>query len=172
MFSDPLDGTGCTRDEARRAVGRQRSLENDIRKLKRRRNALEDAGLDIGNTDALIRARQAELRAHIAGNSAILRRERWREQVASAAAGMPERFKRETKSGRFVYTQDEVDAAVEKYAGNVRFGAEPKANPRLKAYGKTHVVEVFPGYRKTVSIEIGPQKDGGGRVRACRYDPP
>lgn len=36
MFSDPLDGTGCTRDEARRAVGGQRSLENDIRKLKRR----------------------------------------------------------------------------------------------------------------------------------------
>ena len=82
MFSDPLYGTGCTRDEARRAVGRQRILENDIRKLKRRRNALEDAGLDIGNTDALIRARQAELRAHIAENSAILRRERWREQVA------------------------------------------------------------------------------------------
>ena len=115
----------------------------------------------MGNTDALIRARQAELRVHVAENSAILRRERWREQVASAAAGMPERFKRETKSGRFVYTQDEVDAAVEKYAGNVRFGAEPKANPRLKAYGKTHVVEVSPGYRKTVSIEIGPQKDGG-----------
>lgn len=82
MFSDPLEGTGCTRDEAHRAVGRQRSLENDIRKLKRRRNALEDAGLDIGNTEALIRERQAELRAHIAENSAILRRERWREQVA------------------------------------------------------------------------------------------
>lgn len=82
MFSDPLEGTGYTRDEARRAVGRQRRLENDIRKLKRRRNALEDSGLDIGNTDALIRARQAELRTHIAENSAILRRERWREQVA------------------------------------------------------------------------------------------
>lgn len=79
---------------------------------------------------------------------------------------MPERFKRETKSGRFVYTQDEVDAAVEKYAGNVRFGAEPKANPRLKAYRKAHVVEVFPGYRKTVSIEIGPQKDGSERELA------
>ena len=84
MFSDPLEGTGYTREEARRAVGRQRSLENSIRKLKRRKNALDDAGLDTGNTDALISARQAELRAHISGNSAILRRERWREQVAKS----------------------------------------------------------------------------------------
>ncbi len=73
-------------DQAEReyaATQKQRSLERDIRRLKRAKLLLEECGLDARPENVRIRAKQAELRAHVAANGGFLKRETHRERAYS-----------------------------------------------------------------------------------------
>lgn len=85
QFSDPLKGTGYTNAEARELKSRQRALENDLRKLKRERETLKNLGLDTKAVNGRIRAKNAQLKDLIGENSAILKREAWRETIHEKA---------------------------------------------------------------------------------------
>lgn len=88
VFKDPLEGTGYTLEEARKAVSKQRAYENQIRKQKRVVEALNAAGLDASEANAKLNATRHRLRQHIEANSKILHRERHREQLYDSAARM------------------------------------------------------------------------------------
>lgn len=83
---DPLEGTGYTNEQAYALRGRQRAMENDIRKLKRQKEVLEANGLDAHAVNVRLNAKRAELRAHVEKHQKILRRDsqRWREQLPGA----------------------------------------------------------------------------------------
>lgn len=87
-FKDPLEGTGYTLEEARRAFAKQRRYENEIRKQKRVVEALNAAGYETREANARLNAIRHRLSRHIAANSAILRRERHREQLYDSAQRM------------------------------------------------------------------------------------
>lgn len=84
-YGDPLDGTGYTLEEARDATTRQRELERQIRAKKRAIEVMDSQGLDTKKQRAQLRARQAQLRAHVAEHSAILRRIPTREDAGTKA---------------------------------------------------------------------------------------
>ena len=88
VFRDPLEGTGYTLEEARKAFSKQRAYENQIRKQKRVVEALNAAGLDASEVNAKLNATRHRLRQHIEANSKILHRERHREQLYDSAARM------------------------------------------------------------------------------------
>lgn len=85
QFSDPLKGTGYTNAEARELKSRQRALENDLRKLKRERETLKSLGLDTKAVNGKIRVKSGQLKDLIGENSAILKREVWRETIHEKA---------------------------------------------------------------------------------------
>lgn len=78
-FTDPLAGMGYTNEQVRELTTQQRKLENEIRKAKRTRIALDSAGCDTADVNRSIRGYQARLRNLIGENHAVLRREPWRE---------------------------------------------------------------------------------------------
>lgn len=80
-FSDPLEGTGYTKEEARALTSQQRALENEVRKAKREKAALQAIGADVKGQSAEIRNRQAQIRRLVSENPGILRREPWREKI-------------------------------------------------------------------------------------------
>ena len=88
VFSDPLEGTGYSVEEARKAYAKQRRYESQIRKQKRTVEALKAAGLETREANAQLNALRHRLKKHIEDNSAILRRERHREQLYDSAQRM------------------------------------------------------------------------------------
>lgn len=109
VFTDPLEGTGYTIEEARKAFAKQRRYENEIRKQKRVVEALKAGGMDTTEANAKLNATRHRLKKHIDENSAILRRERHREQLYDSAQRMK-------NAGKFV---------------------PPKAPPAVKVIQKT-----------------------------------
>lgn len=91
VFTDPLEGTGYTLEEARKAFAKQRRYENEIRKQKRVVEALKAGGMDTTEANAKLNATRHRLKKHIDENSAILRRERHREQLYDSAQRMKKR---------------------------------------------------------------------------------
>lgn len=92
VFSDPLEGTGYSVEEARKAYAKQRRYENQIRKQKRTVEALKAAGLETREANAQLNALRRRLKKHIEDNSAILRRERHREQLYDSAQRMKKKL--------------------------------------------------------------------------------
>lgn len=88
VFSDPLEGTGYTVEEARKAFSKQRAYENQIRKQKRVVETLKAAGLDTREANAKLNTLRHRLQRHIDANNKILRRERHREQLYDSAQRM------------------------------------------------------------------------------------
>ena len=84
-FEDPLKGTGYTREQASKLVSKQRSIENDIRKLKREREVLKSQGIATKDVSRRLIAKQHDLKALIAANPKILKRESHREQIYAKA---------------------------------------------------------------------------------------
>lgn len=80
-FRDTLKGTGYTNEQVRELTAKQRRLENDIRKQKRAKAALEADGRDVSGINRAIRDDQAQLRQLIGDNSKVLRRQPWRERL-------------------------------------------------------------------------------------------
>lgn len=91
VFTDPLKGTGYTLEQARKAFAKQRRYENEIRKQKRVVEALKAGGMDTTEANAKLNATRHRLKKHIDENSAILRRERHREQLYDSAQRMKNR---------------------------------------------------------------------------------
>lgn len=89
-FTDPLDGTGYTKEEARELVGRQRYLENEIRKDKRERDALKEAGLPTGKANSRLSAHRREYKELVSSHS-ILRDQSWRTNVYAQASAEEKR---------------------------------------------------------------------------------
>lgn len=80
-FSDPLKGTGYTTDQVRELTNQQRALERGIRRDKRTVSLLESQGMSGGEYNAAIRDKQAQLRALVSENSAVLYRQPEREKT-------------------------------------------------------------------------------------------
>ena len=150
---DPAKDAGTTNEEAYAARSKQRRYENQIRKLKRASRALKSQGLDSREVDYKVSALERALAKHVKAHP-YLRRERWREGPV-----LGDRAKRRTSTGRYAYSQKELDEVIEKYAPNINWIVRPKYNPRLRSYGKTYAEQVFPGYNRVTGIDIGPQKN-------------
>ncbi len=93
VFSNPLEGTGYTVEEARKAFSKQRAYENEIRKQKRVVETLKAAGLDTREANAKLNTLRHRLQRHIDANNKILRRERHREQLYDSAQRMKKKLK-------------------------------------------------------------------------------
>ncbi len=93
VFSDPLEGTGYSIEEARKAYAKQRRYENEIRKQKRVMDTLKAAGLETREANARLNVLRHRLQKHIDANSKILRRERHREQLYDSAQRMKKQLK-------------------------------------------------------------------------------
>ena len=127
VFSDPLEGTGYSVEEARKAYSKQRRYENQIRKQKRTVEALKAAGLETREANAQLNALRHRLKKHIEDNSAILRRERHREQLYDSAQRMK-------NAKRIVPTPVPKKPSVSKVA-NVSGNAFEKAVQTVAAKG-------------------------------------
>ncbi len=91
-FRDPLEGTGCTAEEARAAVSKQRRLENEVRKAKRERDALRANGLDASDAARRVRMQQKKLAEHVEAHPRILHRQRSRESIYEQAVEKKREF--------------------------------------------------------------------------------
>ena len=127
VFSDPLEGTGYSVEEARKAYAKQRRYESQIRKQKRTVEALKAAGLETREANAQLNALRHRLKKHIEDNSAILRRERHREQLYDSAQRMK-------NAKRIVPTPAPKKPSVSKVA-NVSGNAFEKAVQTVAAKG-------------------------------------
>lgn len=81
IFSDPLEGTGYTPEEATDAVTQQRALERQVRAAKREVEMLQAEGADVAQARAKLAGAQQRLKEHVDANAAVLKREPWREGV-------------------------------------------------------------------------------------------
>ena len=84
-FSDPLEGTGYTAEEASRLTSQQARLENEVRKEKRVAEVLEANGMDSTEARHRVRMRQKQLRELIAEHPKVLKRRSWRESIYEKA---------------------------------------------------------------------------------------
>ena len=84
-FRDPLEGTGYTQEQARKALTQQRCMENDLRRMKRQREVMRQNGLSTKDLDAKIKALDKRLDAHVSKHSKILRRDKHRESIYERA---------------------------------------------------------------------------------------
>nr|DAL99441.1 MAG TPA: minor capsid protein [Caudoviricetes sp.] len=84
-FRDPLEGTGYSQEEARKALTQQRRMENDLRRMKRQREVMRQNGLSTKDLDSKIKALDKGLDAHVAKHSKILRRDKHRESIYERA---------------------------------------------------------------------------------------
>lgn len=84
-FDNPLKGTGYTNEEVRKLTTEQRRIENAKRKAVRQKKALEAAGIEDKQLNAKINGYNKQLRELVGKNSAVLRREPWREKVYASA---------------------------------------------------------------------------------------
>lgn len=84
-FSDPLEGTGYTAEEASALTSKQARLENEIRKEKRAAEVLKASGLDATEANRRVMMRQKQLRELIAEHPKVLHRRNWRESIYEKA---------------------------------------------------------------------------------------
>ena len=84
-FRDPLEGTGYTQEQARKALTQQRRMENDLRRMKRQREVMRQNGLSTKDIDAKIKALDKGLDEHVAKHSKVLRRDKHRESIYERA---------------------------------------------------------------------------------------
>lgn len=73
-FTDPLEGTGLTTEEAREIVTEQRKLQNTIRKTKREIEMLKAAGIDTAGERKRLQIKQDEVKALVNTYPDLLRR--------------------------------------------------------------------------------------------------
>lgn len=70
------------------------------------------------------------------------------------------REKHVLKSGRYAYSQEEIDEVMERRGIRLNTVVPIMYNPRLGTPGITRYQIPFPGFYHVTSIEIGPQKNG------------
>ena len=117
VFSDPLEGTGYSVEEARKAYAKQRRYESQIRKQKRTVEALKAAGLETREANAQLNALRHRLKKHIEDNSAILRRERHREQLYDSAQRMKKKLAKVPATPKIAHVSGSAfETAVQKVA--------------------------------------------------------
>ena len=85
QYKDPLEGTEYSADEARDLITRQRSYENELRKLKRERDVRKNLNLDTSDINKRIRSKSTQLNSLLDEHHAILKREKWRETIYQKA---------------------------------------------------------------------------------------
>jgi hypothetical protein len=81
-YSDPLEGTGYTNEQARELVAKQRALERDVRALKRERDVLGELGLDNASAKAALRSKETQL-DRLVNSHSILHKDKTRLNVYS-----------------------------------------------------------------------------------------
>lgn len=173
-FGDPLDGTGYTPEEARKAVSKQRRIENEIRKLKREREVLKLNGLDGSEVNRRIRVRRGELSNHIAEHPKLLHRLPANESIYDKArakvgalggvhldAAQRKRIER-AKTGEavgFAAARGEWEArALDDLANVISAGKQNKHVPGTKEYA-TKVEQVKKqGYRAPSRLSVSVQE--------------
>lgn len=85
-FTDPLEGTGYTKEEAYALSQRQRYYENEIRKDKRERDVLRASGLPTDKVNARLANHQRQMNSLIQQHSAVLTNQTWRTRIYAAAS--------------------------------------------------------------------------------------
>lgn len=126
-FSDPLEGTGYTAEEASRLTSQQARLENEVRKEKRVAEVLEANGLDSSDARRRVRMRQKQLRELIAEHPKVLKRRNWRESIY-------EKARKEAGAMGIVHLDD---ASAAKVRGDARRRAKVTAEARAEWQART-----------------------------------
>lgn len=129
-FSDPLKGTGYTREEARELTSMQRHYENEIRKDKREIIARQVVGVSTSSARAKLSHHTRQLNDLVSRHSTILVNQKWRTRIyeqAQIAEGKLGNVAIGKDRARLVYNQAvrEMGAEVKAFEENVEKALKP-----------------------------------------------